>query len=265
MCNLIACVFLLIISGANLSTVHSWYWDIGKTVLIGNNITAAAEVVVPQNDSSVTDPAISQNVSLWDTTAYDSAATELNYWQLVKKRHRGYYRPSIQTITTVADFCARMKAGSYGNPHYECVIYHVCQSDGDIVRYDTLPCPQGLKFNDRVGVCDWPYNVDDQCNAVKKSMVYRRGEAHFVKPLNDTIQLDIRFHEGADINRFSRQSYHMFAEARMRNRIDRVPFYFRQQTRLKQAPTTRQALPYFEIAYPAYLGYKKVRRFGVSP
>ncbi|OQV21900.1 hypothetical protein BV898_04113 [Hypsibius exemplaris] len=63
----------------------------------------------------------------------------------------------------VADFCIHMRPGSYGNPNYNCRIYHVCQSDG---RFDTMPCPETLKFSDQLQLCDWPKNVDKYCGTI---------------------------------------------------------------------------------------------------
>ena len=64
---------------------------------------------------------------------------------------------------TVSEFCSSIGAGSFGNPYYHCKIYHVCQKDG---RTDTLPCPQGLRFNNIHGLCDWPGKVCNPFDAI---------------------------------------------------------------------------------------------------
>ncbi|GAU88804.1 hypothetical protein RvY_01437 [Ramazzottius varieornatus] len=67
----------------------------------------------------------------------------------------------VEEIISVNEFCSSVGAGSFGNPHYRCKVYHVCQKDG---RGDTLPCPQGLRFNNVDGLCDWPEKVDKFCS-----------------------------------------------------------------------------------------------------
>ncbi|XP_055356482.1 uncharacterized protein LOC129601647 [Paramacrobiotus metropolitanus] len=57
--------------------------------------------------------------------------------------------------------CLGNPAGMYGSPTYNCQVYYICQTDG---RLDAMPCAAGTKFNNYLGVCDWPEKVDANCN-----------------------------------------------------------------------------------------------------
>ncbi|OQV21905.1 hypothetical protein BV898_04118 [Hypsibius exemplaris] len=69
-----------------------------------------------------------------------------------------YSPPAYQTGS-----CHGKPPGMIGNPEYNCKIFHVCQVDG---RFDKMDCPSTLRFNNYLGVCDWPNKVDEYCNPI---------------------------------------------------------------------------------------------------
>jgi hypothetical protein len=65
----------------------------------------------------------------------------------------------------------------YGSPTYDCQVFFICQADG---RLDPMPCPQGTRFNNYLGVCDWPQKVNTE-----------RSIFRFEKKINHKISADI--------------------------------------------------------------------------
>ncbi|GAU88801.1 hypothetical protein RvY_01435 [Ramazzottius varieornatus] len=68
--------------------------------------------------------------------------------------------------------CLGHPPGMYGSPTYGCQVFFICQSDG---RLDPMPCPQGTRFNNYLGVCDWPSKVDANCNPIYSENYERYG------------------------------------------------------------------------------------------
>ncbi|KAI8498066.1 hypothetical protein Bbelb_240100 [Branchiostoma belcheri] len=54
--------------------------------------------------------------------------------------------------------CNGLPNGNYPDPE-DCSKYYSC-SNG--IAY-SMPCPAGLNYNEDIGVCDWPVNVDCAC------------------------------------------------------------------------------------------------------
>ncbi|XP_055356127.1 uncharacterized protein LOC129601354 isoform X2 [Paramacrobiotus metropolitanus] len=83
------------------------------------------------------------------------------------ERKKIYERsPSHSTYEFLTQYysfiCHQKSPGYYGDPHYDCRIFHVCQPDG---RRDTFFCPAWTRFNNNVQICDWQHNVDDYCTS----------------------------------------------------------------------------------------------------
>lgn len=89
-------------------------------------------------------------------------------------RYRPHYQPKYEryeyqpprrrsAYSYASTGCYGHPPGTYGNPGYNCKVFHICQSDG---RFDKMDCPASLRFNNYLGVCDWPNQVDSYCNPV---------------------------------------------------------------------------------------------------
>ncbi|OQV21886.1 hypothetical protein BV898_04099 [Hypsibius exemplaris] len=68
--------------------------------------------------------------------------------------------------------CLGHQPGMYGSPTYQCQVFFICQADG---RLDPMNCPQGTRFNNYLGVCDWPQKVDANCNPIYSENYERYG------------------------------------------------------------------------------------------
>ncbi|XP_078347566.1 chondroitin proteoglycan-2-like [Oculina patagonica] len=54
------------------------------------------------------------------------------------------------------DFCETNAAGVHPNPN-DCEGFIMCDMAGNTHEMD---CPEGLRFNPALLVCDWPHNVE---------------------------------------------------------------------------------------------------------
>ncbi|XP_055356122.1 uncharacterized protein LOC129601350 [Paramacrobiotus metropolitanus] len=94
-----------------------------------------------------------------------------SYRPAYRPRYARYeYRPAYRPVTYNRPIyryespgCYGHPPGMYGNPGYNCRVFHICQADG---RFDKMDCPASLKFNNYLQVCDWPNQVDSYCNPV---------------------------------------------------------------------------------------------------
>ncbi|GAU88803.1 hypothetical protein RvY_01436-2 [Ramazzottius varieornatus] len=72
--------------------------------------------------------------------------------------------PSYETYEYLSKYysfsCAPLrKTGYYGDPLYDCRIFHVCHLSGQA----TFFCPALTKFNNYLQICDWEQKIDKNC------------------------------------------------------------------------------------------------------
>ena len=71
-----------------------------------------------------------------------------------------YSVPSYATYEYLTKYytfsCDHRVTGYYGDPLYDCRIFHVCHASGR----DTFFCPAWTRFNNYLQICDWPQKVN---------------------------------------------------------------------------------------------------------
>ncbi|GAU88806.1 hypothetical protein RvY_01439 [Ramazzottius varieornatus] len=112
------------------------------------------------------------------TSSFMAAASRHGYFSQPEEHYDdeppryAIIRPKVQYKTLN---CYGKPPGSFGNPDLYCKVFHVCQADG---RFDKFDCPASLRFNNYLGVCDWPAAVDEYCNPVRYTVESPKREPY---------------------------------------------------------------------------------------